>query len=232
MTHRKRNGDLREIPSYGFPEVSHYLGISQATLRSWVFGRSYFAHGRRKFSKPLVKLYNPDEEALSFYNLVELHILLFTRQIYGLRMSAVRNALEYVEVTLRIKRPLISQVFHTDGKDLFVKRLKERIIINASKLGQLEIGQIMELYLERIEWDREGLAMRLFPVRATSLSGGKIIVIDPRISFGRPVINGTGITASILYHRKRTGETVKELSKDYGLQGIEIEEAISYYKAA
>jgi uncharacterized protein (DUF433 family) len=58
------------------------------------------------------------------------------------------------------------------------------------------------------------------------------VVIDPQISFGRPVIAGTGITASVLWHRKRLGEKIDDISKDYGLDKVAVEEAISYYQAA
>jgi uncharacterized protein (DUF433 family) len=95
----------------------------------------------------------------------------------------------------------------------------------------LGIWQILNLYLERIQWDKDGLAAKLFPVRASQMNGPRI-VIDPKISFGRPVVSGTGITASVLWHRKRLGEQIADISKDYGLDRSAVEEAISYYKAA
>ena len=229
MPRKKLRTDLRDIASYGIPEAAHYLGMSEATLRSWVVGRKYSTNSGAKKSQPLIVPCNPKTETLSFYNLVEAHILLFTRQVYGIRMDHVRNAIAYVQSKTRAQRPLISQVFYTDGKHLFVKELEATI--DASKMGQLGIRQMLDLYLERVEWDSEGLAARLYPVRATSQKPCSV-VIDPRISFGRPVISGTGITASILWHRKRLGENVEEISKDYGLDKLAVEEAISYYQAA
>src|SRR5207245_6942077 len=101
----------------------------------------------------------------------------------------------------------------------------------SSKRGQLGIWEILNLYVQRIDWDEEGLAAKLFPVRASQKNGPRI-VIDPKIAFGRPVLKGTGITASVLWHRKRLGEEIDDISKDYGLDRSAVEEAISYYKAA
>ena len=232
MARTRRRQDTRDLPSYGIPEAARYLGISESTLRSWVYGRPYPTRsGLVKKTAPIIHLADPKNGILSFYNLVEAHVLLFQRQVYGIQLPAVRAAVEHVRATLQLERPLIHQVFYTEGKHLFITDLEKRVVIDASKRGQLGIWQIVNLYLERIDWDKEGLAAKLFPVRA-SQGNEPLIVIDPKISFGRPVIKGTGITASVLWHRKRLGEGIDDISKDYGLDRSAVEEAISYYKAA
>jgi uncharacterized protein (DUF433 family) len=221
--------DLRAIATYGIPEAAHYLGVSEETLRSWVLGRKYPTARGIKTAKPIIILPDARKELLSFYNLVEAHVLLFARQVHGLQLQDVRNGIEYVRDHMKVERPLINQVFWTNGKHLFVKNLEQ--VINASKMGQLGIGVILDLYLQRIDWDAEGIARRLYPVRATSHEQRRI-VIDPSISFGRPIVAGTGIPASVLFHRKRLGESEEDISKDYGIDKLAVEEAISYYKAA
>jgi uncharacterized protein (DUF433 family) len=232
MPSRKRRLDIRDVPTYGIPESAHYLGISESTLRSWLYGRLYRTRsGLVKRTKAIIQPADARNEILSFYNLVEAHVLLFQRQVYGIKLPAVRTAVEHVKKTLGLERPLIHQVFYTDGRDLFIKELEEKVIINASRRGQLGIWQILNMYVERIDRDQDGLAAKLFPVRASQTNGPRI-VIDPKISFGRPVLVGTGITASVLWHRKRLGEDVDDISKDYGIDPRAVEEAISYYKAA
>ena len=79
--------------------------------------------------------------------------------------------------------------------------------------------------------------MRLFPLRAGWVDRAdheppKVIVIDPAISSGTPVVYRTGIMAKILAGRFRAGEGIEELARDYGLQNSEIEEVIRYALAA
>jgi uncharacterized protein (DUF433 family) len=51
-------------------------------------------------------------------------------------------------------------------------------------------------------------------------------VIDPYVSFGRPVLVGTGIATSVVAERYKAGESIEQLSTDYGRKRLEIEEAI------
>jgi uncharacterized protein (DUF433 family) len=53
-----------------------------------------------------------------------------------------------------------------------------------------------------------------------------VIVIDPAISFGKPVMAGSGIPTAIVAERYKAGETIEELAKDYEQSRLNIEEAI------
>ena len=52
------------------------------------------------------------------------------------------------------------------------------------------------------------------------------VVIDPYVSFGRPVLVGTGIPTAVIAARYKAGESVDDLADDYGRSREEIEEAI------
>ncbi len=54
----------------------------------------------------------------------------------------------------------------------------------------------------------------------------RTVVIDPRVSFGRSVLAGTGIPTAIIAERYKAGESVDALADDYGRKRVEIEEAI------
>jgi len=67
----------------------------------------------------------------------------------------------------------------------------------------------------------------LYPfTRKRDANEPRVIVIDPRRSFGRPVLVGTGIPTAIVAERYKAGETVDQLADDYGRARLEIEEAI------
>ncbi len=230
----KPQKDPRELPRYGITEAADYLGISLATLKSWVEGRYYpTKYGGKKLFKPLI---TPAARAqLSFFNLVEAHILLSTRKKYRLRLPDIRQAIDYVSREFPSKHPLLTEQFLTDGKDLFVKKLEQTI--NVSRRGQLGIGPILDLYLKRIERGRSGLPMRLFPLRMDWVGRPdqeppRVVVINPKISSGRPIVYGTGIITSILAGRFRSGEAISELAQDYDLKTEQIEEVIRYATAA
>jgi uncharacterized protein (DUF433 family) len=54
----------------------------------------------------------------------------------------------------------------------------------------------------------------------------KPIMIDPRLSFGRPTIAGTGIPLSIVASRFRAGESISALAQDYRIPERSIHAAV------
>lgn len=118
--------------------------------------------------------------------------------------------MRYVHEALDVQHPLTTEQFKTNGVDLFVERLGK--IINASREGQLGMKAVLRGSLDRIEYDDEGRAVRLFPVlRRADMA--KTIVIDPRRAFGRPVIAGTSAPVAAVRAWFDAGEGVKELAR-------------------
>ena len=223
--------DPGETATYGIIEAAHYLSIPFATLRSWVVGRRYPTVSERKFFKPLLVLPDKDQPLLSFTNLVEAHVLNAIRKKHNVALLKVRTAIDYLSREMNSKHPLADEKLKTDNIDLFVERFGK--LINLSANGQLAIREVLEDHLRRIEHDSTGLAVRLYPfTRANGTNDPKVIVIDPHISFGKPVLTGTGIPTAIVTERYKAGESVDELASDYGLSRLQIEEALRYEIAA
>jgi uncharacterized protein (DUF433 family) len=225
MTHLLQNIDQRDVPAYSITDAAHYLNIPVGTLRSWLHGRHYPAGGQRRYSEPLIQIPSPNLPQISFTNLVEAHILRVIRQDHHIRLDNVRTALDYVEREFNLPHPLARIKFQTDGVDLFVESVGK--LINATKDGQLAMQRTLQHLLRRVEWDEEGIAQKLFPLtRSRTQDEPKTLVIDPRISFGRPVLIGTGIPTSVMAQRYKAGESISELAEDYGCNHLQIEEAI------
>ena len=218
--------DPREIPNYGITEAARYLGLPVATLRSWTLGRRYSTVSGEQMWPPLIELPNAEVRELSFMNLVEASALATIRRRHKITMPAVRTAIEYLEQALGSPHPLAERL-ETDGLDLFINKYGQ--LINLSQAGQLGIRECLEAHLQRVEHDAEGLAIRLFPwTRGESLESPKIVTIDPLVSFGKPIIAGTGIRTEVLASRLRAGDSIATLKHDYGLKEEQVEEAIRY----
>ena len=107
-------------------------------------------------------------------------------------------------------------------------------LVNLTESGQLGVKELLEAHLERVAHDRDGFAERLFPFsRGTrDLRQPRVVVLDPRVSFGRPAIAGTSVRTEVIASRLKAGESIRELSDDYGISEDEIQEAIRYELAA
>ena len=219
--------DPRSLPTYGIAEAARYLSVRPSTLRDWVAGRTYPTSQGGQFSPPLIELTDPSSHLLSFTNLVEAYVLASLRRRHRIQMHKVRDALLYLEKKLGAKHPLASERLETDGRSLFIKKYGQ--LIDLPEDGQLAIEAVLKPYLQRIEHDASGLAVRFFPVRRSAdAESPRTVVIDPFLSFGKPVLAGTGIPTGIIFHRFDTGELIAELADDYGLDPEQIEEAIRY----
>lgn len=208
-----------EFPAYGIVEAARYLRIPYQTLRYWLTG---FAR-----VKPIIRM--AGENRLSFMNLLECHVLAGMRRDYNLRLPKVRSALTNLAKHSPSPHPLVDQTLETDGVDLFIRKLDH--LVNLSRHSQFEISEFLEIHLQRIEKDTAGL-FRFFPfVMERSPSEPKLILIDPRVGFGKPVIAGTGISTGIIAARFNARESMDELAQEYGRTKEEIEEAIRWEQA-
>lgn len=140
-------------------------------------------------------------------------------------MPKVRSAITLVRKRFKVDRPLISEQFATNGVDLFVERYGK--LLNVNRDGQVEMRELLAASLKRIERDDHGIPIRLFPFTRNAIDDApRLIVIDPDMGFGRPVIAGTGLVTEEIAARYKAGESVAELAHDYGRPVEEIDEAL------
>ena len=210
--------DRREIPAYAIPEAAHYLGVPKSTLRAWFAGQQKFrAVIRPADSKTLI---------LSFSNLVESYVLSAIRRKHHIGLPTIRRGMSFLVERLGSKRPLLEEQFATLGAKLFVERVGE--IINLSQPGQVEMTDLIHAYLERVERDAKGVPIKLYPFMRSQppKDQPRTVVIDPQVSFGRPVLAGTGIPTAALAEQFKAGDQVPDLAKDYGASEEAVWDAI------
>lgn len=227
----RTKADVRAQPAYPLAEAARYVKIAPATLRSWVVGRSYPKREGTGHFRPLIRPPDRKNSLLSFWNLVEAHVLRALRTEHGVSIKAVRSAIAYAEKALGIDRLLLSRELLTHAGDLLLEKYGE--LVNLSKSGQMALRIALEAHLKRVEWDEDLFPLRLFPmVRGEVISGRRLIVIDPEIAFGRPIVYGRGISTAAITSRIDAGESVQDIAADYDLEPHEIEEAVVFEQAA
>ncbi|MBM4261884.1 MAG: DUF433 domain-containing protein [Deltaproteobacteria bacterium] len=222
---RKFGKSIREQAAYSITEASRYLAIPSATLRSWVAGRKYPTGSGPQFFQPVIQLPGDVREGLSFVNLIEAHVLDAIRRQHQVPLKKIRDAIRYLRKHFSAQHPLAEQKFQTDGIDLFVEKFGK--LINVTQSGQFALRELLKAYLQRVERDAKGAPIRLYPfTRNRDASEPRVVVIDPGVSYGRPVLVGTGIPTAVVADRYKAGESIDELAEDYGRSRKEIEEAI------
>lgn len=217
--------DLRETPAYNIGEAAGYLRLPISTLRAWLLGQRYRIGETPKFFRPVIEIADARHRQMSFINLVEAFVLAGIRREHGVPLQHVRKALDYVRKESNLRRPLAEERFETDGIHLFVRRYGE--LVGVSQDGQVLMESLLRERLALVKHDPQGIPEKLvlFPA-PKDRNRSADIVIDPRISFGRPVLDGLGVRTSILFERFMAGEDVPDLAHDYDAPPEAIQNAI------
>lgn len=224
----------REIPRYTLAQAARYVGVSPTTLRSWVRGRRYPKGGRLAHSQALIDA----SDLLSFSNVIELHVVRALRREEDVRFSRLREAIALAKDQYKIDRLLLSEQLRTGAGEVLLEQYGQ--LINLSRAGQLAMRHYFDAHLRRVEWDVQGMPSLFFPGFVNVLpppsreeDSPRLIAIDPKISFGKPVLaSRRGILVSSIVSRIDAGEEEDALAADYGITRREVDAAIDFYERA
>ena len=219
--------DPLEMPLYTYADASRYINIPSSTVHSWSQG----SHQKGKFYKPLINASGDDILPLSFHNLVELYVLSALRSFHQISSTKIRQALNNAKSKLGKERVLLSEELFTFGRDMFIEDLGD--VINLNKGNQIVLKDILKNYLKRVQRDDAKIPIKLFPmIEGLSDRDHNPVSIDPQVSFGRPVVTGTGISTKVIASRINAGESPETVASDYKLSVDKVTEVLYYEKAA
>lgn len=216
--------DLRDYPIYTLSEAARYLAMPRRTLYHWLSDKPLWDTAGANF----------DVTLLSFKDLAQSHFIEFIRLHAGVSMGKAREILRYAQLETKSPFPLLNK----DIKVLFrhilldnpARKKIPRHVVDLSQHRQLVIHEVVDLYATRIQRDKKGELEKLFPWRFWNREedGRRPVSIDPNIMSGRLVVTGTRIPVEVLALRNRAGESVRDLSKDYGLPVEAIDDALRH----
>lgn len=211
---------------YAVPEAARLTGVSAQRIRRWVSGYSFPSATGRHESLPVWKHEIPvlaDSLALSFRDLVEVRFVeAFLR--HGVKWKALRKAAELAAELIRSSHPFSTKRFKTDGQTIFLEIAEESREPSLLDLirRQYTIHDIVEPHLfESLEFGSAGGAERWHP-----LWPNRRVVVDPRISFGQPTVEG--IPTYIVAGSVRVEDSTPRTAAIYGIELASVEAAVEF----
>jgi uncharacterized protein (DUF433 family) len=223
--------DPRELPAYSVAEAARYVDVPAATLRSWFSGRTYPRVDGVGSFEPVLSPADRRTGHLSFRNLVEAHLLRALRTRHGIRLKTIRQALKTAEERLGIRDLLYrNKALVVGNRSLFLEYYGELLQLDLSE--QIAMRRMLEAFLSRVDRDDRDIPIRLYPFLRGAENVRRSIVIDPQVSFGRPILAESGISTSALVQRVNAGEPIDAVARDYDITPDDVETAILFEKAA
>ena len=227
----KQKNDLRfTVPIYTRSEAARLLGVPSTTFRDWLAG--YERRGERATkSAPILTQLKTEGRGPSvpFVGLAEGMVLAAIRKT-GVPLQRIRPALDRLAREIGVEHALASQSLYTDGAEVLFDfanasrddevtgSLMQLVVV---RNNQRVFTEVVEGYLQRIEYDGAGWATRLRLPEFTDVS----VVVDPNLNFGQPFFDSAGVPLAVVLSRWDAGESFDELARDFGVDAREIEDA-------
>jgi uncharacterized protein (DUF433 family) len=218
--------DPFRAPIYYPAEVSRLIKISTTRINRWLKGYSY-VYDAQYVKKPPVIKGTPDKDSYEGYaSFLDLIELLFIKQFldYGISLQKLRKAFDEAKKILNVPY-LAHQVFFTDGNNICLKVKQKGAILELLSGGQWVIKDIIVQLAHQIDFDRVTQeARRWYPPE-----GKRLVIIDPRYSFGQPIIKDKGIKTEIIYDFYLSeNKNIDIICKWYNLTPEEVNAAINF----
>lgn len=211
---------------YTTAEAGRLLHIPAAKITRWLRGRQV---GERDY-EPLwtseVDI-GDGRTYLGFRDLMEVRVAAeFIK--FGLSPQRVRAAIRSAREITGEDRPLSTDRFRTDGRDIFFRVIetdehgeeRERLLNLLRR--QYEFKQVIEQLLKPIDFDERGAPLKWWPC------GKRIkILVDPTRSFGQPIDGVTSVPTAVLAAAGRL-EGIERTARAYAVPLASVKRAIEF----
>jgi uncharacterized protein (DUF433 family) len=221
--------DLTGIGLYTLQEAERLTGATSREVSRWLFGYNFKNQSSLPLWETQLSALEDHEKVIGFHDLLELRIVkAFTEHQVSLRV--IRAAIENARSIFSTQYPFTANRFLTDGKSIFYEAMQEH---GEPKLTDLVKRQMVfehiirpELY-SGIEFTAKGEARRWFPVKKS-----RAIVLDPEISFGKPILADFGIRTNIIAMSFDVEKNKRTVAALYSIPISAVEAAIRYERLA
>lgn len=174
---------------YNLTEVARYTQLHGSRVRAWFKGRTSGAGRGHVFCSDYRPVRNG--QAVSFYDLIDVLVAGQFREL-GVSLHIVRAAYSLLQHRFDTRHPFCHRDLYTDGKKIFLLTADE---LDDSVLSEVVSNQQffshVRDYLTQVDYGEASAMAERWRIAAG-------IVLDPRISLGKPVIAGTGITSFVV----------------------------------
>ncbi len=215
MSTDERDKEIYGRGIYTVSDAARLTGIPQPSIRRWLFTAPLWA--------PQAVI-SGDFSSLSFFDLMEVRFVYAFRQ-HGLSLQHIRQALAKARGLFNLDYPLSTLRFKTDGRKIFAEVLPDstqaqRWLIEMPS-GQHSFEFILRHLYEGLVWDESGQVQCWRPRKNR-------VVLDPRRSFGEPIVDEEGVPTDVLARSYLAEQSVEAVAKWYEVDPASVKDAVEF----
>lgn len=198
------------VPFYKVSEAARYADSTSSTVGRW--NRLNIVAARESRAE------------LTYLQLVEVAVVAAMRRA-KIKLDRIKDAHDYYAKILQTEHPFAEYKFKASGSEIAMDYEQIDPKAGFGKLiqrgGQLGWSDILKPLLREFVYEDEGLAVKWHVAGLKSK-----ILIDPQVAFGAPQIKG--IATWNVRGRYEGGESVEDISDDFGLERDDVIEALRF----
>ncbi len=207
-------------------EAGRFIEARASTVSKWLHGTSRMA--------PVVRAeFEGHRGVISFVDMVQALAIRALRD-HGVPLQRIRQAVEWFGIThpeMHFPFARLHKTYRlTTTGDLAVVLPgddKQQVLqVSGRDPGQFVMADVMDEYLERLEFNEERLATKYVPLRRE----GVHIELDPRIRFGQPRVMPSGYMVETFVDSVDT-EGIVGAARLYGVERRQVELALEYHQS-
>jgi uncharacterized protein (DUF433 family) len=205
---------------YTLAEVAKYARMHHNTVARWFRGST---DCERVFST-----LGDGEKTVSFLDFIQTLAVRNLRVHYNVPLQKIREAVTEAERRYGMSHPFARR--HTTylfENDIWIE-LETGAVVQASgkERGQEGILKVIENFLRDVSFDPDsGLASHYEAFSKRNIR----IVMNPKLRFGEPMIEGCGYTPEVLAEAAKTEGSIDLAARYYGVPREQVEVAIDYF---
>jgi uncharacterized protein (DUF433 family) len=225
-----RDFNLIGIGLYTVAEASRLTGISEVRLRGWLRGYAYRSGEVRTTPVPVWRRQVPHIDGtlgLGFLDLMEARFVDAFRAA-SIPWRVIRLCAERAREVTGRDHPFSSRRFRTDGRTIFtdvVDHAGEQQLLDFAK-NQLAFARVIgpSLYAG-LEFSAGDMPARWWP-----MGEKREIVIDPKRSFGQPIVSDGGVPTTVLVDAVEAEGSIAKVASLFALLQQSVRAALRYEK--
>ena len=212
---------LDRVGLYTVPMAARLIGAEQYKLRSWIDGYSHSG------AMPIIHRQLPKlggKTAFGFLDLIEAR---FIRHFsIWISPQTIRRVADKLREQHDVEHPFaMDNRFRTDGKAIFMESTddeEERRVLNLMS-DNFMMGEIIERSLFETIFYVDDIARNWRPSEETPR-----VIIDPKIAFGRPVIDGVWVPTETLMNAFMVEGGNEAAAEEFGVDDDAVIQSVKF----
>lgn len=209
------------------PEASRLTGVTPWRIRRWVRGYDFkVKHGRHRSPAVWNTQLDPIDHAiaLGFLDLLEVRCVdAFVTA--GVGWKTLRQVHEQAWKLVGHAHPFCTNQFATDGQTIFLEERGKHDEVALWDMRDLQrvFERMIQPFLKNVEFDSDRVPRRWWPQGKAHL-----VALDPRRSFGQPIVFRDGVPTSVLARSVAANGSVDEVARWFEIHPASVQEAVAF----